>query len=174
MSYACTSCDLNVSYRAYNNISQLCDCVAQYYDVGVNICQKCTYSCLTCNAATTCLTCPSTRSLTMSQCPCQPQYYDDLVSLDCIACDYTCQSCRNGTACFSCDASIMRTFNSTTLRCSCMLGYYDVGVEACSTCDTSCYSCTNATACETCPPNINKTINATSGSNFCVCLYGYY
>lgn len=29
-------------------------------------------------------------------------------------------------------------------------------------------------SCSSCPLNSNKTINATAGSNFCICLYGYY
>jgi hypothetical protein len=128
MSEACSTCNSNISKREINPISKLCDCIARFYDVGVNICVACNYACQTCNAAAACLSCPSTRVLTVSQCPCLPKHYDDLQSLDCIPCDYTCQSCRNGTACFSCDAALMRTFNSSTFRCSCMAGYYDVNV----------------------------------------------
>lgn len=80
----------------------------------------------------------------------------------------------NSSSCFSCSSANKRTFNSSTYLCSCIVGYYDVDIETCSKCDASCYTCIDGVSCSSCPPNINKTLNATTGSNFCVCLYGYY
>lgn len=67
----------------------------------------------------------------------------------------------------------MRIYNSSSLLCSCMTGYYDNGNETCLRCHLSCLTCLDANSCATCPLGTNKTLNATAGS-YCVCLYGYY
>jgi hypothetical protein len=62
------------------------------------------YTCATCSSGTTCLTCPSTRTLANTsianyQCICIDGYYDNTISKDCLRCQYTCQSCIGPTLC---------------------------------------------------------------------------
>jgi len=108
----------------------MCDCMPNYYDTATNTstCLQCYYTCLTCNQPTQCITCPSTRSLSLTACLCLPGYYDDGSSLNCLQCHYSCQTCQTAASCFSCDVTKYRLYNETTQLCSCKIGYYDAGV----------------------------------------------
>ena len=55
-----------------------CHCGTHYYDNGNSICPECHYSCLSCSAYSTCLSCPVSRTLntTLNTCECITGYTD--------------------------------------------------------------------------------------------------
>lgn len=164
----------------------MCKCSNRYYETATSaslrdpVCLPCSYSCLTCNHATLCLTCDitnNTRVPTNGQCLCSRGFYDDGSNILCQACQYFCQTCLSNSSCTTCNALNNRFLNVTTGLCQCLRGYYDVnnGIDpVCSACQRSCYTCTNSTHCQTCYPLTNKYINTTEGTNYCICLYGYF
>ena len=67
--HSCSTCDnsntclsCNSSMHRVNGINNSCVCSTGYFDIGVEQCAPCHYSCLECSTiATNCLTCPPTR-----------------------------------------------------------------------------------------------------------------
>lgn len=116
-------------------------CPDGYYgDNTTWMCKPCHYSCLTCSAYSTCLTCNSLafRVLTTTSCPPISGYYDNNTSIA-VPCNTTtiyCTSCQNVSAVFTC------------LNCS--SGYYVSAPTQCSVCISPCLTCTSATTCITC------------------------
>jgi hypothetical protein len=89
----------------------------------------------------------------------------------CIKCQYTCATCANGTSCSTCSAAKGRTYNSTSLYCSCNVTAYDDGSnEDCKLCPYNCLTCSSATVCTSCA---NSRANTVSNKN-CPCKTGYY
>jgi hypothetical protein len=102
-----------------------CICEDGYYDTGANPCSACSNNCLTCvTAAANCLSCDSSKHLTLSSstCVCMDGYVRVLGV--CQSCHYTCLTCSNTTSngCLTCDSSI-RTMIGT--KCICLNGTYD-------------------------------------------------
>lgn len=166
-STSCASCNSAMN-RAALNSSFACPCAPGYYDVGVEMCILCHYSCLTCSGTNTnCLSCDATdfRSLNSASktCPCNTGYYDNMVAL-CAACDSTCWTCSGALAinCLSCDPAAQRTKVGTS--CPCSVYYYDLN-KVCTACFYTCLTCVNSTSvgCSTCDPAARRVYNATSG-----------
>jgi hypothetical protein len=135
---ACASCS-GANNRTLNASSGFCSCGIGHYDDGLSqACASCLYSCLTCQASpANCSSCPSTRTLTNSSCPCAAGKFDAGVSA-CQPCDYSCWSCSNSSSCLTCSSVYFRTMASSGL-CVCTTGYYDTyGVASCGSCDPTC------------------------------------
>lgn len=143
-----------------------------YYDDQLSqLCLSCPYYCLTCSDASTCLGCPSTRTLVGGGCPCQVGFYDAGVAA-CQPCHYSCYSCANSTACSTCNTTYFRTMVSN-LTCGCLTGHYDIyGVTTCAPCHVTCQSCAGSAsnACLSC----DTTTREITSNETCVCKAGYY
>ena len=68
----------------------VCGCIKYYFENN-SICEHCLYSCETCNAFTTCLTCDGTNdkrvyNASTLQCDCMPLWYDNFVDRVCLRC----------------------------------------------------------------------------------------
>ena len=127
--------------------------MTNYFDDGINQqCGSCHYSCYTCTDTNVCTSCPSTRTLSGSTCPCNNGYYDAGVAT-CSSCHYSCFLCDNSSTCTSCNTTFFRTMNTTTYLCDCIIGYYDISsTQTCGACHTTCYTCldgniNNCTSC---------------------------
>lgn len=117
-----------------------CACNIQYYDItNVQQCQKCSYTCLTCSqTSSNCLSCPSTRYLLSSSCPCTSGLFDDMISNNstCSSCLYMCETCDSSYSCLTCPST--RFLNSSNL-CACLSGYYDTLTnKLCQACHPTC------------------------------------
>jgi proprotein convertase subtilisin/kexin type 5 len=174
-STSCASCN-TAKNRAALHSSFVCPCAPGYYDIGVETCTLCHYSCLTCSGTNTnCLTCDATKFRSYSSgsktCPCNTRYYDALVPL-CAACDSTCWTCSGALAinCLSCDPAAQRTKVGNS--CPCAVYYYDLN-RVCTACFYTCLTCVNSTSigCSTCNSTAKRVYNATSGE--CYCSAGY-
>jgi len=76
----CNTCDPGQN-RVKNTGTGACDCTVGFLDVGVMRCTDCHYSCTTCSGSgfNQCLTCngAADRTKIVTQCPCDPKFYDD-------------------------------------------------------------------------------------------------
>lgn len=55
----------------------------------------------------------------------------------CLPCSYTCLTCNTNSTCETCNDLNNRVYNSTSSKCDCLIGYYDVGNNI----DSMCYPC---------------------------------
>jgi hypothetical protein len=152
--------------------------LAGYYDAGVDTCSACSYKCLTCTNAITCVTCAGgiTRS-GLPNCTCTAKYYDDGSSASCLSCNYTCTTCINAISCSTCNSGIdHRSLSQATGLCACQNRYYDSGlfVSVCASCHATCLTCTGGlnTNCLSCNSASNRIFNSTTGK--CDCNVGFY
>ena len=138
-----------------NATSGFCSCMTGYFDDGINqTCSSCAYSCATCTSTNVCTTCPGTRNISGTTCPCDANYFDAGVAT-CQSCHYSCLTCDNSTACSSCSTTYFRTMG-TNFLCDCLTGYYDIsGVLNCGVCDLTCLTCVagNNNNCTSCNPS---------------------
>ncbi|CAK72107.1 unnamed protein product (macronuclear) [Paramecium tetraurelia] len=171
----CSKC-LDSEGRILSNST--CICASPNVDIGEPQCQKCQYSCETCESMlTNCLTCaPNTfRNLSISRCVCQQGYFDDGSNPICQKCHYSCQYCSSfSTKCDTCSSTFNRVLNPLIFTCNCMESYYDIGVEACQKCHYSCLAC-NSFGNEFCESCKDKSISfRVFNKGVCVCLPGYF
>ena len=152
--------------------------MAGYYDAGVDTCSACSYKCLTCTNAITCVTCAGgiTRS-GLPNCTCTAKYYDDGSSASCLSCNYTCTTCINAISCSTCNSgNDHRSLSQATGLCACQNRYYDSGlfVSVCASCHATCLTCTGGlnTNCLSCNSASNRIFNSTTGK--CDCNVGFY
>ena len=78
----CVSCNAN-KFRKLD--TSLCICMDGYYEVtsdNAELCKVCHYSCKTCEAANSCVTCASDRSLDTT-CKCKAKTYEDSAKQTC-------------------------------------------------------------------------------------------
>lgn len=123
--------------------------------IGSTVCYPCHFSCQSCDNGLTCLTCPSTRTLTNTTCVCNPGYYET-IQLQCLACPPQCITCQSSTICTSCNSSLFRFLDSTSRFCQCQFGYTSPsGSISCLPCIEGCASC-----------QVNGTCSA--------CIFGYF
>ena len=128
-STACATCDSITNKRVPSNTSSFCDCAVGYYNNYTSqTCLPCSYTCRTCinNTAQGCLSCEvgSKRSLISGACVCDPFTFDSGAST-CSSCSYDCAACNNLNNCSSCDATKSRFLSTSTMRCSCLQGYFN-------------------------------------------------
>lgn len=93
----------------------------------------------------------------------------------CPFCHYSCYYCTTNlsTACSSCNTTHdYRIFIASNNTCTCINGYYDVGVPKCTKCQYSCATCTNGSSCSSCNATLGRTFDNTS--TFCGCDHGLY
>ncbi|KAL4472324.1 hypothetical protein ABPG72_002807 [Tetrahymena utriculariae] len=184
--------------RQPQDISFKCVCVLGYFDVAQQqICQKCSYQCLTCKGfASNCNSCQTNTNRFLSSintCICNDGYFDDGINIQCQKCHYSCTKCINGTksGCVGqCPSNSFRYSSYTILTtknsfdCMCLERYYDDGINAvCKKCHYSCKDCIgpNNTDCIQCDQvlgyqrvfiqNISSSI---SSSGICQCVDGYF
>ena len=55
----------------------------------------------------------------------------------CKPCSYSCLTCNANSTCETCNDLNNRVYNSTSSKCDCLIGYYDVGNNI----DSMCYPC---------------------------------
>ncbi|CAD8084393.1 unnamed protein product [Paramecium sonneborni] len=169
----CDSCGLT-SNREFNNLLFSCNCFNNYYDSGIEICQKCHYSCSTCNSfgSQSCKSCLdktiSFRVINGNICQCLFGYYDDGNSTNCKKCSIFCQTCQNAADyCTSCTS----TRHLETNKCICDTGYFDQMLELCSKCDSNCVNCKlSPKNCIECDSTLLKVFD--NKTQTCICMNG--
>ncbi|CAD8129739.1 unnamed protein product [Paramecium sonneborni] len=114
------------SNRTFNEQLFTCDCNIGYYDSGIEICQKCHYSCLNCSSGdyNSCIQCvdskTSNRAFHNNTCQCLLGYYDDGKLIQCQKCDMQCLNCIDQSyQCLSCPQT-----RNILSNCKCAEGYY--------------------------------------------------
>ncbi|KRX06537.1 Insulin-like growth factor binding protein, N-terminal [Pseudocohnilembus persalinus] len=122
-----------------------------------------------------CVSCTGTGRITIPGdpqfCYCQPGYYSDKTSTNCITCTTPCPTCyTSGTdGCTGCDPSEFRVLDNLTYQCVCQDGYYEDIPNfgyICQVCSDRCATCQSTPDnCTSCGPN-------QSGQN-CECDPGY-
>lgn len=145
----------------------LCACQPGSYDdfeAQDALCQKCHYSCLTCNGPyrDDCLTCdPATLrtyvnhlvdpGLSPNQefCNCPQGYYSQPANPLCQPCHDDCLSCFGPSSnnCLQCKAPELVLVDG---QCSCAQGTYQLAPGTCSPCPPSCLTCTDNSSCTSC------------------------
>ncbi|CAD8113135.1 unnamed protein product [Paramecium sonneborni] len=141
-------------------------------------CQKCHYSCGSCQGIeqTDCLTCMENenRYQVDNTCVCKNEYFDTGLP-QCETCSYKCQECKQQPdSCTSCKDNTFRILVSSFFKCQCIQGYYDDGYnENCQQCHYSCLKCNEIpTKCEFCSIESNRSFNEQFFT--CGCNIGYY
>ncbi|KAM3140819.1 hypothetical protein pb186bvf_007046 [Paramecium bursaria] len=180
----CITCDSN-NNRQINGTK--CQCMAGFSS-SVNtdpycFYSSCDYTCTTCSGPNNnnCLSCVSTRGLSVNQCPCLPNYAEYQQSQDCYlilssGCHYSCATCINNlvNGCITCPNQAFRQYQGASYTCSCQTYYVDQGGSVCApnfTCNYSCETCdpTNTNYCYTCFATSNRILS----NNKCPCQSGY-
>lgn len=145
-------------------------CFEGYYDDGSSAtCVQCSPTCLTCDAATTCLSCTAgVRELMASVCNCISGYS---FGSECLACDITCLSCNGSGSgdCLTCQADRVLSAG----QCLCTLNTFgNVGEAFCAPCLYFCLTCLNAFSCSSCEGVIDRRV--IDSQLACLCELGYY
>ncbi|CAD8164366.1 unnamed protein product [Paramecium octaurelia] len=174
-SMQCSSCE--PLYFRILNITQQCICQEGYYDIGIEMCQKCNNICKTCQSTSTycqsCFEAEQHRILSLNACTCQIGYFDN-GQFVCQKCSNSCLTC-NGRKdnCTSCDTNQFRIDQSIIKKCPCMAGFYSDVDEICQKCNIKCNTCQitkdNCTSCQ-----ISQFSNRFTIFKNCNCKDGYY
>jgi hypothetical protein len=91
-----------------------------YFDDKINVqCQKCDYSCSTCNDLTQCTSCNSSlqrymnTSTGINLCLCANGYYSEYGIESCMFCDASCSTCNGGNNnnCLTCNIIKFRSLS---------------------------------------------------------------
>lgn len=151
------------------------------------LCLACEPTCLTCLNTLSCTSCNVTRNRMLNSstdifgisspfCVCLYRHYSPGLTQDCQPCHYSCQVCSGParTNCVFCNATALRVFNSSTIACPCLVGYYDNNVsELCQPCNVACTACTTGlpNSCTSCNPLYFLLISTTTCYSTCPAYY---
>jgi hypothetical protein len=145
-----------------------CGCMTGYFDNGIELCDNCHYSCLTCtNTNIKCTSCDlatNFRSLSSNDCKCITGYYDNSVPI-CDTCHSTCLTCSGPllTNCLTCSSSVNRIININTNACDCKVHFYDLSFT-CLSCHYSCLTCLSnpSNQCQSCNTTARRTFQSST------------
>jgi len=84
-------------------------------------------------------------------------------------CSPLCVTCQSYSQCLSCDSTLFRVWDSVSLLCPCISGYFDNGI--CTPCHYSCASCFGGTSSSCFACNALRTFTV---PNSCPCSTGFY
>ncbi|CAD8187980.1 unnamed protein product [Paramecium octaurelia] len=152
----CLTCDTsNFQYFQMNSCP-----LDAYYDVGIEMCQKCSQICKTCSICST--KCQS----------CFPNHLRAVNQND--QCSNSCQTWKNQKDyCTSCDVNQSRLNQSIIHKCPGLTDFYQDSNEICQKCHIKCSGCVNErNNCLSC--KYLQGSNRITISNQCNCKDGYY
>jgi len=101
----------------------------------------------------------------------------------CKRCYYDCYTCVDYGKCLTCSSAVdFRVLDTSSNRCACQSGYYEVYAQICAQCPYSCATCTAPDICQTCKSGYNlsgtmclSVCNVRQFSASCLsCLYDCY
>ncbi|CAD8161586.1 unnamed protein product [Paramecium octaurelia] len=169
----CLTCELT-NFRVFQ--MNTCPCVDGYYDVGIEVCQKCSDVCQICKTSSTkCYACYPNhlRVLNQNSCTCFPGYFDN-GQLICEKCSNACKTCKSQRDyCTSCDVDQGRLDQSIIHKCPCVSNFYQDPNETCQKCHIKCSGCVNErNNCVSC--KYVQGSNRLTISSQCNCKDGYY
>ncbi|KAL4470077.1 hypothetical protein ABPG72_008736 [Tetrahymena utriculariae] len=168
----CTQCDTANSLRQFNSQTSTCDCMGGYYSLlGVQQCQSCHYTCLTCrgpnpNQCTACLASAKRFMQIDNTCACDSGYYEIASPQNsnikiCVPCSPTCYTCSTFNKCTGCNQADYRSLNSITQQCECINGYYEVRQQS-----------GTLSTCQVCNASANRIVSNDKLS--CICKPGFF
>ncbi|EAS04000.3 EGF-like domain protein (macronuclear) [Tetrahymena thermophila SB210] len=168
----CTQCDAANSLRQFNSQTSTCDCMGGYYSLlGLQQCQSCHYTCLTCrgpnpNQCTACLASAKRFMQIDNTCACDSGYYEIASPQNsnikiCVPCSPTCYICSTFNQCTGCNQSDYRSLNIVTQQCECINGYYEVRQQS-----------GTLSSCQVCNTAANRVVSNDKLS--CVCKPGFF
>ncbi len=123
----CLQCN-STDFRVISLTTGRCLPLIGYFDNLVSVSVKCRVECSICDSWNNCTACSigyylNFDSLCYSSCPVRT--YIDSYSQRCQKCYYDCLTCSEYGPCLTCSSvSDFRMYNSTSLRCVCLNGYY--------------------------------------------------
>ncbi|KAL4442387.1 hypothetical protein ABPG74_005728 [Tetrahymena malaccensis] len=168
----CSQCDTANSLRSFNSQTSTCDCMGGYYSqLGVQQCQSCHYTCLTCrgpnpNQCTACLASAKRFMQIDNTCACDSGYYEIASPQNsnikiCVPCSPTCYTCSTFNKCTGCNQSDYRSLNTVTQQCECINGYYEVRQQS-----------GTLSTCQVCNTSANRVVSIDKLS--CICKPGFF
>ena len=101
---ACLSC--NISDNRILSVTQRCEPIDGYFDVGVQVALACPSGCLACSSLSVCSSCISNLFLIINELcytACPPRYIENIQTFTCETCPFDCYTCDSSGLCLSCN-----------------------------------------------------------------------